>query len=462
MKLWARLCVYNPEAQQKKVNIRFDKAAVSDHQVTDQIQELKMRIHAQLVNNLNTEQQQLLDGVSMDRTALSQLVTEYSLRVMGESPNVLPPPQQQRIISEMIDEVLGLGPIEPLLKDDSISEIMINGPHHIYVETKGKLVQTHVQFRDDVQLMNIIERIVAPIGRRIDEASPLVDARLPDGSRVNIIIPPLSLTGPVVTIRKFFRDALTIKDLIQFGTLSPQMAEFLEACVKGRLNILISGGTGSGKTTTLNVLSSFIPETERIITIEDSAELQLKQRHLITLETRPSNIEGQGQVSMRDLVKNALRMRPDRIVVGEVRSGEALDMLQAMNTGHDGSITTAHSNGPRDALSRLETMVLMAGYDLPIRAIREQIASAVDIIIHQTRMKDGSRRITHIAEVQGMEGDIITMQDIFRFVQDGIGEDGKIRGHYESSGILPNFGEKMAMNGVVLNPEWLRMQEGLV
>ncbi len=462
MKLWARLCVYNPEAQQKKVNIRFDKAAVSDHQVTDQIQELKMRIHAQLVNNLNTEQQQLLDGVSMDRTALSQLVTEYSLRVMGESPNVLPPPQQQRIISEMIDEVLGLGPIEPLLKDDSISEIMINGPHHIYVETKGKLVQTHVQFRDDVQLMNIIERIVAPIGRRIDEASPLVDARLPDGSRVNIIIPPLSLTGPVVTIRKFFRDALTIKDLIQFGTLSPQMAEFLEACVKGRLNILISGGTGSGKTTTLNVLSSFIPETERIITIEDSAELQLKQRHLITLETRPSNIEGQGQVSMRDLVKNALRMRPDRIVVGEVRSGEALDMLQAMNTGHDGSITTAHSNGPRDTLSRLETMVLMAGYDLPIRAIREQIASAVDIIIHQTRMKDGSRRITHIAEVQGMEGDIITMQDIFRFVQDGIGEDGKIRGHYESSGILPNFGEKMAMNGVVLNPEWLRMQEGLV
>lgn len=462
MKLWARLCVYNPEAQQKKVNIRFDKAAVSDHQVTDQIQELKMRIHAQLVNNLNTEQQQLLDGVSMDRTALSQLVTEYSLRVMGESPNVLPPPQQQRIISEMIDEVLGLGPIEPLLKDDSISEIMINGPHHIYVETKGKLVQTHVQFRDDVQLMNIIERIVAPIGRRIDKASPLVDARLPDGSRVNIIIPPLSLTGPVVTIRKFFRDALTIKDLIQFGTLSPQMAEFLEACVKGRLNILISGGTGSGKTTTLNVLSSFIPETERIITIEDSAELQLKQRHLITLETRPSNIEGQGQVSMRDLVKNALRMRPDRIVVGEVRSGEALDMLQAMNTGHDGSITTAHSNGPRDTLSRLETMVLMAGYDLPIRAIREQIASAVDIIIHQTRMKDGSRRITHIAEVQGMEGDIITMQDIFRFVQDGIGEDGKIRGHYESSGILPNFGEKMAMNGVVLNPEWLRMQEGLV
>lgn len=462
MKLWARLCVYNPEAQQKKVNIRFDKAAVSDHQVTDQIQELKMRIHAQLVNNLNTEQQQLLDGVSMDRTALSQLVTEYSLRVMGESPNVLPPPQQQRIISEMIDEVLGLGPIEPLLKDDSISEIMINGPHHIYVETKGKLVQTHVQFRDDVQLMNIIERIVAPIGRRIDEASPLVDARLPDGSRVNIIIPPLSLTGPVVTIRKFFRDALTIKDLIQFGTLSPQMAEFLEACVKGRLNILISGGTGSGKTTTLNVLSSFIPETERIITIEDSAELQLKQRHLITLETRPSNIEGQGQVSMRDLVKNALRMRPDRIVVGEVRSGEALDMLQAMNTGHDGLITTAHSNGPRDTLSRLETMVLMAGYDLPIRAIREQIASAVDIIIHQTRMKDGSRRITHIAEVQGMEGDIITMQDIFRFVQDGIGEDGKIRGHYESSGILPNFGEKMAMNGVVLNPEWLRMQEGLV
>ena len=368
--------------------------------------------------------------------------------MLEDSPLIVPRGERIQIVSDICDEIMGLGPIEPLLKNESISEIMINGPKKIFIEQRGKLYRTNVQFRDDAHLMNIIERILTPLGRRIDEASPLVDARLEDGSRVNIIIPPLSLIGPCVTIRKFTKFALAVDDLIKFGTLNENMALFLEACVKARLNILVSGGTGSGKTTTLNVLSSFIPPDDRIVTIEDAAELRLQQEHVITLESRPPNIEGTGMVTIRDLVRNALRMRPDRIVVGEVRSGEALDMLQAMNTGHDGSLTTAHANSPRDVLSRLETMVLMAGMELPVKAVREQISSALDLIIQQSRIKDGTRKITHITEVQRLEGDTIVLQDLFNYVQDYIDDNGKSVGHYEASGLQPAFLEKFRMNGV--------------
>ncbi|MEW6621466.1 MAG: CpaF family protein, partial [bacterium] len=335
--------------------------------------------------------------------------------------------------------ILGLGPIEPLLKDPSISEIMVNGPNQIYVERQGKIERTKVTFNDNTHLLHIIDRIVSPIGRRVDESVPYVDARLKDGSRVNVIIPPLSLKGPILTIRKFFKEKLEIGDLIRFGTLTPNMGEFLKVCVGARLNIIVSGGTGSGKTTTLNVLSSFIPADERIVTIEDSAELQLQQEHIITLETRPPNIEGKGEITTRDLVRNALRMRPDRIIVGEVRSGEALDMLQAMNTGHDGSLTTVHSNSPRDTLSRIETMTLMAGMELPVRAIREQIASAIDLIVHQQRLQDGSRKITNITEVQSMENDVIVLQDIFVFEQKTVDEKGKVIGELKPTGIKPKF-----------------------
>ncbi len=355
-----------------------------------------------------------------------------------------------KIIEEINDEVLGFGPINSLILDPSVSEIMVNGPSQVYVERRGKLEVTGVKFRDNEHVFQIIEKIVSPIGRRIDESSPMVDARLPDGSRVNAVIPPLTLKGPSITIRKFAKEPFIVDDLIRFGTFTREMALFLEACVKIKLNILVSGGTGSGKTTTLNILSSFIPPDERIITIEDAAELQLRQDHVVSMETRPANIEGKGMISMRDLVKNALRMRPDRIVVGEVRGGEALDMLQAMNTGHDGSLTTGHANSPRDMLTRLETMVLMAGMDLPAKAIREQIASAVDLIIHQSRLKDGTRKITYITEVQGMEGDVITLQDIFVFDQQGMDETGKIIGKLKPTGIRPKFYEKFELFGVKL------------
>jgi pilus assembly protein CpaF len=341
--------------------------------------------------------------------------------------------------------------MEPLLRDETITEVMVNGPQQVYIEREGRLELTNVTFQNDEHVMKIIQRIIAPIGRRVDESSPMVDARLADGSRVNAIIPPLSLVGPVITIRKFSATPFTVEDLVRFGTATPEMFEFLEACVRARLNIFVSGGTGSGKTTMLNILSSFIPDDERIVTIEDAAELQLRQEHVVTLEARPANIEGKGAIPIRELVRNALRMRPDRIVVGECRSAEALDMLQAMNTGHDGSMSTGRANTPRDMLSRLETMVLMAGMDLPLRAIREQIASAVDLIVHQNRLKDGSRKIVNITEVQGMEGDVIVMQDIFVFEQTDVIE-GKIQGKLRPTGIRPKFVEKFEVAGIHLPP----------
>ncbi|MBB5173482.1 CpaF family protein [Texcoconibacillus texcoconensis] len=361
---------------------------------------------------------------------------------------------KQQLVDRVIDELTGYGPITTLLKDKDVSEIMVNGPKQIYVEKKGQIVQSPMQFRDDDHVLQVIEKIVSPLGRRIDESSPMVDARLEDGSRVNAIIPPLSLVGPSITIRKFPESRLNIDDLIRFGTLSEQMAKFLDGCVKARLNVFISGGTGSGKTTLLNVLSNFIQLDERIVTIEDAAELQLGQDHVVSLETRPPNIEGKGEVTIRDLVKNSLRMRPDRVIIGEVRSAEALDMLQAMNTGHDGSLATGHANTPRDMIARLETMVLMAGIDLPLRAIRDQIAGAVDLIIQQSRLKDGSRKITHVTEVIGMEGDTIVLQDIFVFKQTSMGADGKIQGEFVSTGIRPYCAEKLERYGIHLPSEW--------
>ncbi len=414
----------------------------------DAYQELKLAIHRRIVDEMNAEEQQILSGGEHSREEVEGLISAYCQRVLDENPFVVPRGERTRIVADLCDEMLGLGPIEPLLKDETITEIMINGPKKIFVEQMGKLQMTKVQFHDEAHLMNIIERILSPLGRRVDESSPLVDARLADGSRVNIIIQPLSLVGPAVTIRKFSKSPLSVENLISFGTLSEDMAMFLRACVKARLNVLVSGGTGSGKTTTLNVLSSFIPDDARIVTIEDAAELRLQQNHVVTLESRPANIEGKGEVTIRDLVRNALRMRPDRIIVGEVRSGEALDMLQAMNTGHDGSLTTAHANSPRDVLSRIETMVLMAGMELPVRAIREQISSAIDLILQQSRIRDGSRKITHIAEVQKMEGETIVLQDLFRYVQTRIDENGKSVGYFEATGLQPSFLDKFQMNGV--------------
>lgn len=361
---------------------------------------------------------------------------------------------REEIVKEVLDEAFGYGPITPLLNDHDISEVMINGPKQIYVERRGKLQLTKVCFRDDAHLNTVIERILAPLGRRVDESMPYVDARLPDGSRVNAIIPPLALNGGVVTIRKFSSQLLGVNDLIKTGTLTANMAKFIEACVKGRLNIIVSGGTGAGKTSTLNIISSFIPDDERIITIEDSAELDLKQEHVISLETRPPNIDRKGEVTIRDLVRNSLRMRPDRLVVGEVRGGEALDMLQAMNTGHDGSLTTGHSNSPRDTISRLETMVLMAGMDLPVRAIREQIASAINIIVHQSRLQDGTRKITHITEVAGMEGEVITLQDIFIYERTGVDEQKRVLGRHRATGITPKCVERLAAMGITFPPNF--------
>lgn len=358
------------------------------------------------------------------------------------------------IVKSVQNEITGLGPLEDLISDSTVSEIMVNGPNQVYVERKGKLVLSDVKFQDEEHVRRIIDRIVTPLGRRIDDSNPMVDARLKDGSRVNAIIPPLALCGSTITIRKFSDTPLTIENLMGFGSLSPEMAGFLEAGVRGKLNILVSGGTGSGKTTLLNVLSAFIPHDERIVTIEDAAELKLMQDHVVSLESRPANLEGTGAITIRDLVKNALRMRPDRIVVGEVRGGETLDMLQAMNTGHDGSLTTAHANSARDALARIETMVMMSGMELPVTAIRQQCAGALDLIVQQARLRDGSRKITSICEITGMEGDIITTQEIFRYVVDGLDSNNKFIGHFESTGVVPQCCDKVKSNGVEINNSW--------
>jgi len=411
----------------------------------ESFRDVKYRIQSRVIQDLDPK----LDLANQPE--VRRRIEEIFSRVIDEEGLALTRAERVRMLEQITDEIIGLGPLEPLLRDDSISEIMVNGPRQVYIERSGKLELTNVVFQNDEHIMRIIDRIIAPIGRRVDESSPMVDARLTDGSRVNAVIPPLSLVGPVVTIRKFAASPFTVDDLVRFGTATPDMFEFLRACVEARLNIFVSGGTASGKTTTLNVLSSFIPNDERIVTIEDAAELQLRQEHVVTLESRPANIEGRGAVAIRDLVRNALRMRPDRIVVGECRGGEALDMLQAMNTGHDGSLSTGHANSPRDMLSRLETMVLMGGVDLPLRAIREQISSAVDLVVHQTRLKDGTRKIVNITEVQGMEGDVIVTQDVFSFEQTGI-VDGRVAGRLKPTGIRPRFVEQFEAMGIQLPP----------
>jgi len=398
--------------------------------------ELKRRVHAGLLRALGAD----LYDVDLSAQELERKVREELNTVLAQESVPLSAAERQRIVNESIDDILGYGPIEPFLRDDDVTEVMVNGPDRIYIERDGKLTLSNARFFDDAHLRRTIEKIVAKVGRRIDESSPTVDARLADGSRVNAVIPPISIDGPALTIRKFSRDPFTMDMLVNMGSLSAEAAEFLKKCVEGAINILVSGGTGAGKTTTLNALSGFIPHRERLVTIEDAAELKLQQPHIVRLEYRPPNIEGRGEVSIRDLVKNALRMRPDRIVVGEVRSGEALDMLQAMNTGHEGSITTVHANSPRDVLSRLETMVLMAGVDLPVRAIREQIAAGIQLICHQSRMRDGTRRITAISELTGMEGDIITLQDIYKFDYSlGLDDTGRVLGGLVPTGIRPHI-----------------------
>ncbi|MFW6115764.1 MAG: CpaF family protein [Chloroflexota bacterium] len=382
------------------------------------------------------------------RRALRRIFEE----TLAEKQLALSSRERRDLFEQVVADVLGLGPIEPLLRDETITEVMVNGTEQVWIERNGRLEETDIRFRDTHEVMRIIDRIVGPLGRRVDESSPMVDARLPDGSRVNVIIPPLSLDGPCISIRKFATAAFLADDLIRMGSIPAEQVDFLRACVEARLNIVISGGTSTGKTTLLNMLSRFLPGDERIITIEDAAELQLQQRHVIRLEARPPNIEGKGQVPIRQLVINALRMRPDRIVVGEVRGGEALDMLQAMNTGHDGSLTTAHSNSPRDTLHRVETMTLMAGMDLPLRAIREQIASAFDLIVHLQRLADGTRKVVQISEVQGMEGDVIVMQDIYRFVQTGL-ENGRVQGYFTAMGIRPKFMDKFEAAGISVPPD---------
>ncbi|MCC6499333.1 MAG: CpaF family protein [Anaerolineales bacterium] len=407
--------------------------------------DLKTRVQNKLLSELDP-------SMDISRTdEVRKTIQELFEQILAEENIVLSRPERARLFDQITAEILGFGPLQPLLEDESITEVMVNGAKNLYIERKGKIHRVPVTFENNDHVMRIIDRIVAPLGRRIDESSPYVDARLPDGSRVNAVIPPISLIGPVLTIRKFARNPITVDQLVQFGSISAEAIQFLKACVESRLNVVISGGTGSGKTTLLNILSSFIPADERILTIENAAELQLRQEHVVTLESRPPNIEGRGEITIRQLVINALRMRPDRIVVGEIRDEAALDMLQAMNTGHDGSMTTLHSNSPRDSLSRLETMTLMAGMDLPARAIREQITSAVDVVCHQERMRDGTRKVTNVTEVSGMEGEVITMTDIFVFEQTGI-ENGQIVGRLRPTGLRPKFMDKIEGSGINLPP----------
>ncbi len=407
--------------------------------------DLKTRVQNKLLAELDP-------SMDVSRTEeVRRTILDLFEQILTEENIVLSRPERARLFEQIAAEILGFGPLQPLLEDETITEIMVNGAKNIYIERKGKIHRVPVTFENNDHVLRIIDRIVAPLGRRIDEASPYVDARLPDGSRVNAVIPPISLVGPTLTIRKFSRNPITVEQLVQFGSITAESLQFLKACVESRLNVVISGGTGSGKTTLLNILSSFIPSDERIVTIENAAELQLRQEHVVTLESRPPNIENRGEITIRQLVINSLRMRPDRVIVGEIRDEAALDMLQAMNTGHDGSMTTLHSNGPRDTLSRLETMTLMAGMDLPSRAIREQISSAIDLIVHQSRMRDGTRKVTHITEVSGMEGEVITLTDLFVYEQTGI-EDGRIVGRLRPTGLRPKFMDKIEASGIHLPP----------
>ncbi len=414
----------------------------------DAYYDLKTRIHRQLIERLDLAK---LDVLPLD--TVQQQIRRIVEDMLASDETPLSRQEREQLVLEVEHETFGLGPLEPLMQDPTVSDILVNGPTEVYIERRGKLERTRVIFRDDKHLLQIIERIVSAVGRRVDESSPMVDARLPDGSRVNAIIPPLALDGPVLSIRRFAADPYRMADLVEFGTLTAGLAEILRAAVQARLNILVSGGTGAGKTTMLNVLSNAIPNTERIVTIEDSAELQLQQEHVVRLETRPPNIESQGAVTQRDLLRNALRMRPDRIVVGEVRGPEVLDMLQAMNTGHDGSLSTVHANSTRDALSRLETMVLMSGVSLPVRAMRDYIASALDLMVHLARLSDGTRKVTRVTEIVGMEEDVVTTQDIFVFEQQGIDADGRVHGFYRATGIRPKFSERLERAGIHLGPE---------
>ncbi len=421
------------------------------------LDELRQRVHAHLIEELGP----ILYDRRLSEDDLRRRVHEQLLQTLQAERAPLSAADKAQLIQDVSDDILGYGPIDKLLKEDGVSEVMVNGPETVYVERNGRIERDVATFVDSDHLRRIIDKIVSEVGRRIDESTPMVDARLPDGSRVNAVISPLAIDGPFLTIRKFSADPLQVDDLIRFGSINAHAARFLQACIVGKLNVLVSGGTGTGKTTMLNVLSSFIPPEERIVTIEDAKELQLHQDHVLSMEARPPNIEGRGEVTIRDLVKNSLRMRPDRIVIGECRSGEALDMLQAMNTGHDGSLTTLHANSPRDALARLETLVLMAGFDLPVRAIREQVASAVDLIVQLSRLRDGTRRVTHISEVQGMEGDVITLQDVFMFdFSMGVDEAGKFRGHLKATGVRPKFTEKLADLGIRLGPEVFSVEGG--
>jgi pilus assembly protein CpaF len=434
---------FSPATSSEAASARAKKESAAPE---DAYLEMKSNIHRRLIEEIDLKR--LGDK---DETALRKQIREAILHLVLEESHLLTSSERDRLVEDILNEAMGLGPLEQLLRDPGISEIMILGPQLVYVERHGKLTESRVRFKDDAHLLQIIDRIVSAVGRRVDETQPLCDARLKDGSRFNCVIPPLALDGPLVTIRKFSKDPLTVDDLIRFGSLTQDAAELLRGLVEARLNVVISGGTGSGKTTLLNVLSGFIPEDERIVTIEDTAELQLQQKHVARLETRPSNLEGKGEITMRDLVKNSLRMRPERIVVGECRSGETLDMLQAMNTGHDGSLTTLHANTPRDAIRRMETMVMMAGYDLPQKAIREQIASAVHVIIQASRLSDGSRRVLNITEVVGMEGDVVLLQDIFHFVQRGLDENNKLIGEFKATGIRPRFLDVLKAEGIVID-----------